>query len=63
MKTKNLENYLLSGKPITKLEALQKFGVWNTGDVVFKMRRRDIDIQTTMIKRGNNTFAEYKLKT
>lgn len=63
MKTKNLENYLLSGKPITKLEALTKFGVWNTGDVIFKMRRRGIDIETKMIKRGNNTFAQYKLKT
>lgn len=63
MKTKNLENYLLSGKSITKLEALKKFGVWNTGDVIFKMRKRGVDIETRMIKRGNNTFAKYKLKT
>lgn len=63
MKTKNLENHLLSGNPITKLEALQKFGVWNTGDVVFKMRRRGIDIETKMIKSGNNIFAQYKLKS
>ena len=63
MKTKNLENYLLSGKPITKLEALQRFGVWNSGDVVFNMRRRGIPIETIMVREGKNSFAIYKLKT
>ena len=45
MKTKKLRKLLLSGKSITKLEALKKFGVWNTGDVIFKMRKRGIDIR------------------
>jgi hypothetical protein len=62
MKTKKLEKHLLEGKSITKLEALLKFGVWNTGDVIFKMRKRGINIETKMIKQKDKTFARYKLK-
>ena len=62
MKTKKLEKHLLEGKSITKLEALLKFGVWNTGDVIFKMRKRGFNIETKMIKQKDKTFAQYKLK-
>ena len=62
MKTKKLEKYLIEGKSITKLEALLKFGVWNTGDVIFKMRKRGFNIEIKMIKQKDKTFAQYKLK-
>ena len=47
-KKENVLNYLLTGKSITKLEALQKFGCWNSGDIIFQLRNEGHKIKTTM---------------
>lgn len=52
--------YLKTGKSITKLEALKMFGCWNSGDIIFKLRREHT-IETTMITNGKKRFASYKL--
>jgi hypothetical protein len=61
MKTKDLENYLMKGNKITKLGALKQFGVWNTGDVIYKMRKKGVNVHTEMRTKGNKRFAEYKV--
>lgn len=60
--TKQILTYLEKGKSITKLEALQMFGCWNSGDCIFKLRNKGYNIITTMIKANGKTFASYKLK-
>lgn len=59
----NIKAYLLSGKAITKQEALFMFGCWNTGDVIHKLRREGHSIETEMILEKGKTFAQYKLIT
>lgn len=62
-----IKAHLLSGKAITKQEALFMFGCWNTGDVIHKLRKppHNLNIKTEMIegeKRGRRfTFAQYSL--
>lgn len=64
---KNIKDHLLSGKSITKLEALKMFGCWNTGDVIHKLRKHpyNLNIKTEMVeaeKKGRRfTFAKYSL--
>lgn len=53
--------YLKTGKPITKLEALKMFGCWNSGDAIFDLRKEGHTIETTMITNGKKRFASYKL--
>jgi hypothetical protein len=48
--------YLQTGKPLTKLEALRKFGIWNTGDAIYKLRKSGWNIKTTM-KKGKKTIS------
>ena len=59
---KRILEYLKTGKPITKLEALNMFGVWNSGDCIFDLRREGYLIETTMITNGKKRYASYKLK-
>ena len=55
--------HLQSGKTLTKLESLLKFGVWNTGDVIYKLRNEGHIIDTEMVSEKGKTFAQYKLIT
>lgn len=55
-----IKEYLLSGKSLTKLQALKMFGCWNTGDVIFKLRK-EMDIKTEMIEENGKRFAKYYL--
>ena len=48
--------YLQTGKPLTKLVALRKFGIWNTGDAIYKLRKSGWNIKTTM-KKGKKTIS------
>ena len=64
---KNIKDHLLSGKAITKQEALFMFGCWNTGDVIHKLRKppHNMNIKTEMLEGEKNgrrfTFARYSL--
>ena len=44
-----LLKHFQSGRSITKLEALNLYGIWNSGDTVFKLRNKGHNIKTTMI--------------
>ena len=56
-----LLKHFQSGRSITKLEALNLYGIWNSGDTVFKLRNKGHNIKTTMIKDGNKHYAKYYL--
>lgn len=56
-----IKQHLLSGKEITKLEALKTFGCWNTGDVVYKLRNQGLQIETEMKQEGRKKYAVYRL--
>ena len=58
---KQILDYLKTGESITKLEALKMFGCWNSGDVIFNLRKEGYTIETTMITNGKKRFASYKL--
>jgi len=53
--------YLKTGKEITKLEALNMLGCFNSGDAIFNLRKDGYNIETTMITNGKKRFASYKL--
>ena len=54
-------NHLLKGKSLTKIQALNKFGMLNLGDCVHVLRNRRYDIKTEMKKRNGTEFAVYSL--
>ena len=55
-------DFLLSGKSLTKLQSLMLFGIWNTGDVIYKLRNEGYIIDTEMVSENGKTFAKYQLK-
>lgn len=57
-----IKEHLLSGKELTKIDALKKYGCWNTGDVVYKLRMQGLPIETMMIQEGRKRYAVYKLQ-
>lgn len=65
MKTKSanqkLRSYILSGKAITPLQALQKFGILRLGARILEMRNEGHAIVTEMIERDGKRLARYKL--
>lgn len=58
-----IDDYLKSGKRLSKLESLKMFGVWNTGDVIYKLRKKylgtEIVVKTEMVTNNGKTYAEY----
>jgi hypothetical protein len=56
-----IKQHLLSGKEITKLQALKTFGCWNTGDVVYKLRNQGLPIETEMRQEGRRKYAVYRI--
>ena len=64
---KKIKDHLLSGKSITKQDALYMFGCWNSGDVIHKLRKHphNLNIKTEMFEGKKNgrrfTFARYSL--
>lgn len=48
---------------ITKLQALRMYGIWNTGNEIFKLRLKGYKIITTMIPRSEgHPFAQYSME-
>ena len=52
----------LKKAPITKLEALKLYGIWNSGDTILKLRNAGHNIVTEMKKDGKKRYAIYTLK-
>ena len=53
---KAILNHLLSGKSITPLEALEKYGCFRLGARIYDLKRQGYDIEN-----NGEKFAEYKL--
>lgn len=55
--------YLQDGNKITPLEALNKFGCFRLGAVIFTLKQDGWDIETKMVANGRKHFAQYELKS
>ena len=53
--------YLKSGKTITPLTALKKFGCFRLSARIFNLRQEGNPIVTENVTRKGKTFAEYSL--
>ncbi len=55
-----LKNHLEKGKSVTGLQALRWWGLYRLSDAIHKLRRKGLNIKTTMVKRGNKEYARYE---
>ena len=55
-----IEYYLSSGKTLTPIQALNKFGCFRLAAVIFKLKGRGMRIETRKIKRNGKIYAGYK---
>lgn len=64
--TKEILNYLESGKPITPFEALSKFGCFRLGARIYELKEAGHVIDKRMVKvntrDGTARVAEYRLE-
>jgi hypothetical protein len=56
-----LRKWLLSGKSITPIQALEKFGIFRLGARILEMRREGYGIITEMQNKNGKRFAKYTL--
>lgn len=54
-----IARHLRSGKAITALEALKKFGCFRLSGRIYELRREGMKIGKLMVRRGEKTFASY----
>ena len=59
---KQILNYLLSGKKLTPLTALNKFGCFRLSARILDLRKEGHNITTKNVTRKGKTFAEYSLQ-
>lgn len=55
--------HLASGKTLTPLQALQRFGTLRLSGRILELRQRGHDIRTDMVRRGQKRVARYWLQT
>lgn len=61
-KINKIKSHLLSGKPITGLEAIDKYGYYRLSDGILKLRKQGLDIITIMVDGKGTRYAKYALK-
>jgi hypothetical protein len=54
--------HLLTGKAISPLEALEKFGCFRLGGRIFELRQQGYRIKTETVKKNGKAFASYSLE-
>ena len=54
-------DHLATGRPLTPLQALRKFGTFRLGARVYDLRNDGHKIKARMIERNGKRFAEYSL--
>tara|TARA_Y100001972_G_C7557781_1_gene280218 strand:+ start:419 stop:616 length:198 start_codon:yes stop_codon:yes gene_type:complete len=54
--------HLQSGKTLSPLDALKKFGCMRLGARVYNLKQEGHDIETSFKTQNGKTFAIYKLK-
>ena len=61
-KAERVRDHLISGKPLSKLECFKLYSYWNLSDIVYKMKKDNYNIRTSMCKTTTgSSYAEYKL--
>jgi len=56
-----LIDWMATGRPITALQALSRFGVGRLAARVNRLRKQGHRIQAEMVTRKGKTFASYRL--
>lgn len=54
-------DHLATGRKLTPLQALSKFGSLRLGARVYELKQQGHDIRSKLVKRGGKQFAEYWL--
>ena len=53
--------HLLTGKPITPIQALAKFGCFRLAAIIFNIRAEGYTVKTEMVHRKSKKWASYTL--
>lgn len=63
-KSQNREiyEYLQTGKSLTPLEALERFGCFRLGARIWDLKQADIKIVTDTVEKNGKRFASYRLE-
>ena len=56
---RQIRAYLLKGKVITPIKALNLFGCFRLGARIYDLRKEGLPIQTRIDSSGGKNFAEY----
>jgi hypothetical protein len=54
-------DYLATGKPLTPILALRRFGTLRLGARIYDLKRDGHRIKTRLVERGGARVAEYRL--
>jgi hypothetical protein len=57
----SIRAHLVKGKPITPLEALERYGCFRLAAVIFKIREEGFTVETEMVHKGQKKWASYTL--
>lgn len=55
-------DHLATGRPLTPIVALRRFGVFRLGARVHELKRQGHPITSRLVKRGDAHVAEYRLE-
>ena len=59
---KKILNYLLKGKKLTPIDALEKFGCFRLSARILDLRKEGYDIISENITKKGKTFAQYSME-
>jgi hypothetical protein len=54
--------HLATGRPLTPLAALKRFGCFRLGARIYDLKKQGHSIAKRMVKRGGTQVAEYRLQ-
>lgn len=60
--TEEILNHLQSGRSITPLEALEKYGCFRLGGRIYDLKQQGYEIVTNMVTKNGKRFAEYRME-
>jgi len=60
-KHKRIRSYILSGKALTPMMALRRFGSYRLASIINRLREEGINIRTTIEYDNGNQYAVYQL--
>ena len=60
--SQNILNYLKTGKSLSPIDALKKFGCFRLSGRIYDLKREGHNIETQFVTKKNKSFAVYSLK-